>query len=88
MCYKVDWFEALPLILLDFLSIVLEDIGASAAELRYGNALRLPEQLYEGIFLLYSQNYIAKFQKLMYALRSSQRFRYGPEKNLCHKRTQ
>ena len=43
LCYPgLSWLEALPLVMLGIRSAVKEDLGASAAELVYGEPLRLP----------------------------------------------
>lgn len=45
MCHGTSWTQALPLVLLGMRSAYKEDIKATAAEMLYGEALRLPGEL-------------------------------------------
>lgn len=45
MCHGDSWVRALPLVLLGMRTALKEDIGSSAAEMLYGEPLRLPGEL-------------------------------------------
>lgn len=48
ICHSnASWTESLPLVLLGIRSALKEDIGASSAELLYGESLRLPGELFQ-----------------------------------------
>ncbi|XP_054713543.1 uncharacterized protein LOC129223004 [Uloborus diversus] len=79
MCYKSDWFEALPLVLLGLRSTLREDLGASAAQLTYGSTLRLPGQLYEEKTLSNMPDYVARLQRLISSLSPSTPVRHGQQ---------
>ncbi|XP_076764642.1 uncharacterized protein LOC143431630 [Xylocopa sonorina] len=47
-CHETeDWVEILPIVLLGIRSAYKEDLSTSAAEMLYGNGLRLPGELFE-----------------------------------------
>lgn len=80
MYYKVDWLEALPLVLLGLRTTVREDFAASISELTYGTTLRLPGQLYEDSPLSDPPAYVSKLQKIMCVFKPCQPLRHGQQK--------
>lgn len=76
MCHQTNkWTEVLPLILLDFRSAVKPDLSASAAELVYGQNLRLPGDFFpdkeNNTQLTDPTSFATKLQQHMQQIRAS-----------------
>lgn len=72
MCHSSSWLEALPVVLLGIRSALKEDIGASAAEMVYGEPLRLPGEMIDvshSTLPLDPSSYVDRLRQTMAQLR-------------------
>lgn len=83
-CHQRRWTEALPLVLMGIRSSWKEDLGATAAEMVYGQPLRLPGQFLTAQPTSASSSSAAPFVQLLKAvfddLRPSSVVRHGVNK--------
>lgn len=71
MCHSDSWLQALPLVLLGMRTAFKEDLKATAAEMLYGESLRLPGEMLTPVpdRLENPADYVTQLRKKMAALR-------------------
>lgn len=72
-----SWVDALPLVLLGLRSGIKDDLGASPAQLVYGEGLRLPGEFFTETPPITASEYLLKLQKYMQRLRPAPTTRHG-----------
>lgn len=87
MCHTDTWFSALPVVLLGLRSSLKEDLGCSAAELVYGEPLRLPGEL---VIPASRQNieaseFVAQLREKMSSIRAVPASRHAKRTSFIHK---
>lgn len=86
MCHETpSWAEILPTVLLGLRTTYKEDIGASPAEMLYGQTLRLPGEYFNDSPAEVSPHeFISKFREQMKSLRSTQTDHHDKQQTFVH----
>lgn len=87
MCHSDTWFTALPMVLLGLRSALKEDLQCSAAELVYGEPLRLPGELVVPVNKNSpeSSEFVAQLRTKMAAIRAVPASRHTNPASFIHK---